>query len=410
MIAEKAVLGSIVKEPYLLQETDLQPIHLTGSQNKALLTAMRNLEREGKSVDMITLLSSGSPDSWGAAAYLQEVQAAANPKKFDEHVDLVMDHWREREKQNLLNMASHENWSIDKVKSELDRLIDDKTSDYQPINSLLGSVYEAPWIKVEKQSGVPSGIEQVDKLVGGWQKSDLIILAARPSMGKTDVMLSFAKHAGWHDFLPIVFSLEMAAERLRDRLLGSIGMYNRGKFKNLERFLTVEEKNRWTAVVGKADNTNLQIFDRAGQTLSEMRMKIRKAMSEFPGKRPVIFIDYLTLIKPADHMGGNMHLQVSATSKGLKEIAKEFECPVICLAQLSRQVEQRQDKRPMLSDLRESGSIEEDADVVLFLYRDSYYSKNDDDKVLEMIFAKHRNGATGTVMTYYDKTTGVMTG
>lgn len=406
MIAEKAILGSILKEPFLLKETDLQPDHLTNHQNKAILSAMRNLERENKSIDLISILSTGSPDSFGGAGNLQQIQAAANPEKFDDHVGIIMDLWREREKQNILHVAAQEDWDIDRITAELGKLTDDKTTDYQPIKELLTSVYEAPWEKQTQQAGSPSGLEPVDRLTGGWQDSDLIILAARPSMGKTDVMLTFAKHAGWHGRLPIVFSLEMPGFRLRDRLIASVGRYNRGKFKDLERFMTEDEKKRWTDTIGKVDITNIQIFDKPRQSLSEMRMKIRKAMNEFPGKKPIILVDYLTLIKPAEWMSGNMHLQVSEISKGLKGIAKEFECPVICLAQLSRGVEQRQDKRPMLSDLRESGSIEEDADVVLFLYRDSYYSKNDDDKTIELIFAKHRNGETGMVKAYYEKSTG----
>lgn len=223
---------------------------------------------------------------------------------------------------------------------------------------------------------------------------------------KTDVMLHFAKEAGWSDRLPIVFSLEMAAIRLRDRLLASIGSYDRGKFKNLEKHLTDPEKQRWHKTIARLDYTNIQIYDKPRQTLAEMRTKIRKSMHEFPDKKPIVFVDYLTLIKPAEHMNGNMHLQVGEISKGLKAIAKEFNCPVVCLAQLSRAVEQRNDKRPMLSDLRESGSIEEDADVVLFLYRDSYYTQDQADKELELIFAKHRNGETGVTKVSYEKTTG----
>lgn len=406
MIAENAVLGSIIKEPFLLKETDLKPEHLTNGINQNILTAMRNLERENKSIDLISILTTGSPDSFGGAGNLQQIQSAANPKKFDDHVAIIMDHWREREKKNILHVASHENWDIDKITGELGKLTDDKTTDYQPIKDLLTDVYEAPWQKQEQQSGSPSGLVPVDRMTGGWQDSDLIILAARPSMGKTDVMLNFAKHAGWNDRLPIVFSLEMPAFRLRDRLIASVGKYDRGKFKNLERFMTADEKERWTEVVKKVNFTNVQVFDKPRQTLSEMRMKVRKAMNDHPGKKPILFVDYLTLIKPAEHMGGNMHLQVSEISKGLKGIAKEFICPVVCLAQLSRAVEQRQDKRPMLSDLRESGSIEEDADVVLFLYRDSYYTQNHDDTSIELIFAKHRNGETGMVKAYYEKSTG----
>lgn len=406
MIAENAILGSILKEPFLIKEIDISPEQLTNETNKNILTAMRKLDSEEKSIDLVNLLTLGDPNSLGGAGHLQQLEAVANPEKIDEYVETVQDAWREREKKNILNIAGQENWSIDQINGELSKLVNNKASDHHQIKDLLAEVYEVPWIKQEKSIGATSGLEPLDRITGGWQDGDLIILAARPSMGKTDVMLKFAKEAGFSNRLPIVFSLEMPAERLRDRLIASIGRYDRGKFKNLERFLNKEEKSRWAETIGRVDLTNIQIFDKPRQTISEMRMKIRKSMSEHPDRKPIILVDYLTLIKPSDWMGGNMHLQVSEISKSLKGIAKEFECPVICLAQLSRAVEQRNDKRPMLSDLRESGSIEEDADVVLFLYRDSYYSQDDEDDSLELIFAKHRNGETGLIKTYYHKPTG----
>ena len=137
-------------------------------------------------------------------------------------------------------------------------------------------------------------------------------------------------------------------------------------------------------------------------------MKARKVFAEHPDRKPIIFVDYLTLIRSTTK-GDNMHQKIGEISKGLKSMAKEFNCPVVVLAQLSRSVEQRQDKRPLLSDLRESGSIEEDADVVTFLYRDAYYSKDETDRTMEIIVAKNRNGGTGTVYANYNKFTGAIT-
>jgi replicative DNA helicase len=137
-------------------------------------------------------------------------------------------------------------------------------------------------------------------------------------------------------------------------------------------------------------------------------MKVRKLKNLHPGKDLIVFIDYLTLIKPTDNFRGNAHLQTGEITKSLKAMAKEFECPVVALAQLSRGVEKREDKRPMMSDLRESGSIEEDADVIMFLYRDAYYTKNLEDKKLELIIAKQRNGSTGTIEATYHNSTGII--
>jgi replicative DNA helicase len=159
-------------------------------------------------------------------------------------------------------------------------------------------------------------------------------------------------------------------------------------------------------VIGKLSDTHMQIFDGAGQTMAEMRAKTRKLMSQFPYKKPVLFIDYLTLIQSGQPYGGNSHLQVSEISKSLKTMAKDFDCPVICLAQLNRSVESRADKRPMMSDIRESGSVEQDADVILFLYREAYYNKETDNHSLEIIVSKNRNGPVGSIPVNYNVNTG----
>ncbi|MFS0878301.1 DnaB helicase C-terminal domain-containing protein [Solibacillus isronensis] len=304
-------------------------------------------------------------------------------------------------------MARHENWELNKITTALNDLMTNKVNDRNNIKDLIVKVAEAPWQQQDKPKGVATGLNSLQAATaGGWKNGELVILAARPSMGKTDVMLHLAKHAGWNDCIPIVFSLEMSAESLLDRLIASVGPYNRSKMSDPYNNLTPEQKNTWMNTLGGVSETKLEIFDKSGQTVPEMRMKIRQIKNENPGKQIIVFIDYLTLIKPVDDHKGNMHLATSDISKGLKAIAKEFECPVISLAQLSRRVEQRPDKRPMLSDLRESGSIEEDADLVVFLYRDAYYTKDDTNKTLELIIAKNRNGAVGTVETEYNKFTG----
>lgn len=407
MIAEKAVLGSILKEPYLIKETNLQPEHLTSAINQRILKRMRDLESEGKPIDFISVLTRGNADEVGGGNELVEMQRIADIEKFEGHVDLVMDAWREREKQNILHIAK--DWEINKITKELDNLTSDKTTDHTQLKDLLTEVYELPWTKQEKQTGIPTGIRPVDIITGGWQNTDLIIVAARPSMGKTDLMLKFAKEAGFNGYLPIVFSLEMPAYKLNHRLMASTAMVDRGKFKDLHRFMTEAEKQRWQPAANKLAAANIQIFDKAGQTVSEMRMKVRKVMNQFPGTKPIILADYLQLFRSSDFFNGNRNLQIADISKSLKEVAKEFNCPVICLSQLSREVEKRPDKRPMMSDLRDSGSIEQDADIILFPYRHGYYTKDDSDNEMELIFSKHRNGETGVVKAYYDKPTGDVT-
>jgi replicative DNA helicase len=198
----------------------------------------------------------------------------------------------------------------------------------------------------------------------------------------------------------------MPEKLITSRLIASTGGFNRGKMRDPKRMLNESQKNKWSDVIGDLAETHIQIFDGSGQSIAEMRAKTRKMMNQFPHKKPILFIDYLTLIHSGQLYGGNAHLQVTEISKSLKALAKDFNCPVICLAQLNRSVESRVDKRPMMSDIRESGSVEQDADVILFLYRESYYEKETQNYSLEIIVSKNRNGPVATIRVDYNAHTG----
>ncbi|MEJ9210097.1 replicative DNA helicase [Bacillus smithii] len=406
MNAEKALLGSFLKANYLLKDTVIKPEQLADTRHLELFKTMQQLVRKGKNVDVITLSTLSDLDSYGGISYINELASLADPEKFEEYEDLVLEDWKNREKRNILTRAVEEDWEIGKVVSRLDDINEAKMDDHTSIQDALAAIYEAPWQKEQDKKGVLTGFKQMDLMTNGFQDGELTIVAARPSMGKTDVMLHFAKHAGWTGHLPLLFSLEMPERSITNRLIASTGGINRMKMRSLYKGLSDEQKRAWSSVIGKVGKTNIQIFDGAGQSVAEMRAKTRKMLHQFPDKKPVIFIDYLTLIRPERYHNGNAHLQVTEISKNLKGMAKEFNCPVICLAQLSRAVEQRQDKRPMMSDIRESGSIEQDADVIVFLYREKYYKKDVDDDTLELIISKNRNGPVGIVKVKYNEFTG----
>ncbi|MEK9198819.1 replicative DNA helicase [Ureibacillus sp. FSL E2-3493] len=408
MLNEEVILGTILKAPHLLMDTDLKTDYFQQTEHKNLLNAMKKLSREGQAIDLVALITKFPPERFGGVGKLNQMLNMANETKFDDYVNLLIDQWREREKLNILEIAKIDNWNLERITNELNSLVSNNTNDHSTIKELVTAVAEDPWTPKEKETGINTGLGTLQTVTNGWQNGDLIIAAGRPSMGKTDAMLHFAKMAGWNGAIPVIFSLEMKDEKLRDRLIASTGNYNRNKMKNLYERLTDKQKETWMTTLGKVSETNIEIFDKSGQTLSEIRMKVRKVKNQNPGKQLIVLIDYLTLIKPTDDHRGNMHLAVSDISKGLKAIAKDFDCPVICLAQLSRSVEQRKDKRPMLSDLRESGSIEEDADVVVFFYRDAYYTKKTDDDSMEMIIAKNREGEVGTIYAKYNKYTGAI--
>jgi replicative DNA helicase len=349
-------------------------------------------------------------DTFGGMSYFSELLSYADVEKFDATEKLILDLWKEREKRSILRLATLSDWEIAKVITELDKINQLKMEDHTSLQQALSNIYEAPWEDQLASKSVTTGIGELDEMIGGFQGGEVTILAARPSMGKTDVMLHFAKTAGWAGYLPLVFSLEMPEKLITSRLMASTGGFNRAKMRDPKRMLNQSQKDKWSDVIGNLGQTNMQIFDGAGQTIAEMRAKTRKLMHQFPYNKPILFIDYLTLITSSQAYGGNSHQQVTEISKSLKTMAKDFDCPVICLAQLNRSVESRADKRPMMSDIRESGSVEQDADVILFLYRDRYYNKESQNNSLEVIVSKNRNGQVGTVEVNYSEKTGAILG
>ena len=408
MIAEKALLGTILKGNHLLDDTMIKPEHFEEGRHRLLMHLMKKIRSHGRTVDAITLALEGDPERFGGVSYVHELCSYANPVQFEEYEQIVIEHWKEREKRNLLTLALKEDWEMERVCTSLSDLNEAKVDDHKSISEEIAAVFESPWCQEEKRRGVLTGIKQLDAYTDGFQDGEVTIIAARPSMGKTDMMLHLAKQAGWQQYLPIIFSLEMPAKSITQRLIASTGRYNRGKMRDPYQLLSESQKNHWSTVLGELNKTTIQIFDTALQTIPVMRAKLRKMIHDYPGKKPIVFIDYLGLIKPNEHYGGNMNLQITEISKNLKAMAKDFHCPIVCLSQLNRSVEQRQNKRPMMSDIRDSGSVEQDADVIIFLYREKYYDRALQDPTLELIITKNRNGAIGTAHTIYNESTGVI--
>lgn len=405
-IPEKAYLGTVLKENYLINETVITKEHLEDSRHKELFSIIKELVNQGKPADRVTLAMHPKIHAIGGLTYVNELLSYADPSRFEEYEELVFEAWREKEKNRILTQAKMENWDIERLTGELEKINFRKVDDYSSIRDLLVELHDAPWNEEYVQQGATTGIKKLNDAINGFQPSEFTIIAARPSMGKTDVMLHFAKQVGWQGYIPVIFSLEMPARKLAERLIASVGHYNRMKLRNPKKYLTDEQKKTWHETIGIVDKTNIQIFDQSGQTLPEMRAKLRQVMNKYPDKKPVVFIDYLTLIRPQNHYNGNAHQQVTEISQGLKNMAKDFDIPVVCLAQLNREVEKRADKRPMMSDIRESGSVEQDADNIIFLYREKYYNKESDSDKMELIVAKARNGATLTIEVRYNEATG----
>jgi replicative DNA helicase len=246
-------------------------------------------------------------------------------------------------------------------------------------------------------TGVPTGFYDLDRMTAGLQAGDLVVLAARPSMGKTAFAINIAEHVALNEGLPVaVFSMEMGAAQLAVRIVGSIGRIDQSHLRTGK--LSDEEWPRLTEAIEKLRTISLHIDETAGLKTSELRANARRLARQC-GQLGLIVVDYLQLMSGSSGSDENRATELGEISRGLKMLAKELKCPVIALSQLNRSVEQRPDKRPMMSDLRESGAIEQDADIIMFIYRDEYYTKDacKEPGVAEIIIGKQRNGPTGVI-------------
>ncbi|WP_038243536.1 replicative DNA helicase [Virgibacillus salexigens] len=409
---EKEILGCFLKDNTLLQETNLSINHFEESHHKKLFKTMAKLSEQNKAIDHVSLMTE-QPEliaDLGGPEYILDIETKGNPEHYDTYErDLITVYKQNTTDQIVKDWLSKEERGSRELLDEVEKINDEGETKEVDINGLLADMIdEVNKPKSSLITGVPSGLEKLDMLTSGWQSQTSTIMGARPSMGKTALMLKFMLSAAKNGDVPVVFSLEMSAKSLLRRLTTAIGQINGFEARNPQNMQESKQK-RWMDAVGEISNLDFEIYDNSFQTIQYIRSKVRKAQKKYKGKRILVLIDYLTLIENTGKFTSD-HAKVTDTSKKLKAIAKDYDVPVITLAQLSRQVEQRQDKRPMKSDLRESGSIEQDADLILLLYRDSYYnaeSENPND--LEIDLSKQREGATGQITVNYNRSTGVIT-
>ncbi|MDB5957352.1 replicative DNA helicase [Ramlibacter sp.] len=386
-------------------------------EHKLIYGAIGTLINGSKPADVITvfevLQSQGKAAEMGGLPYLnslaQYVPSAANIRRYAEIV-------RERAILRKLISASDEiatqafntqGKAVEKILDEAEQKIFNigeegsrNKQGFQDMKSLVVQLMDRVQEMADNPNditGVPTGFYDFDRMTSGMQAGDLIILAARPSMGKTSLAINIAEHVALNEGLPVaVFSMEMGASQLAVRIVGSIGRIDQGHLRTGK--LTDDEWPRLTEAIEKLRNIQLHIDETPGLTVSELRANARRLARQCGGKLGLIVVDYLQLMSTSTSMSDeNRATAVGEISRGLKMLAKELGCPLIALSQLSRGVEQRTDKRPMMSDLRESGAIEQDADVIMFIYRDDYYNKDSKEPgVSEIIISKQRNGPTGT--------------
>ncbi|MGE8204796.1 replicative DNA helicase [Heyndrickxia sp. NPDC080065] len=418
--AEQAVIGAIFLEPasLILASEALIPEDFYRSAHQKIFNVFLKLNDEGKAVDLVTvaeeLAASKQLEDVGGVSYLSEVAGsvptAANIEYYARIVEeksllrrlirtattIAQDGYaREDEVDALLNEAEKGILEVAQRKN---------AGAFHNIKDVLVRTYDNIELlhnRVGDITGIPTGFTELDRMTAGFQRNDLIIVAARPSVGKTAFALNIAQNVGTKAGENVaIFSLEMGAEQLVMRMLCAEGNINAQNLRTGS--LTDEDWRKLTMAMGSLSNSGIYIDDTPGVRISDIRSKCRRLKQEHG--LGMILIDYLQLIQGNGRSGENRQQEVSEISRSLKALARELEVPVIALSQLSRGVEQRQDKRPMMSDIRESGSIEQDADIVAFLYRDDYYDKESENKnIIEIIIAKQRNGPVGTVSLAFVK-------
>ena len=406
---EASVLGTIISNNHLLEDTTLKTDYFVIESHKQLFEAFKWLKANNKPIDISTLLMNKSNIAMNANE-LMFLANSGNERKFENYVQILFENYQERQKIQILREALEENYSVEQVMKSLQSIESDQVDDYCNIKDLLLEVVEEPFQKPEKKSSYKTGLKMLDSVTGGLKDSELTFIAARPSMGKTALALNMMARLTEvnENVVPVFFTIEMGRKLIRNRLIAFFGNYNSRKLDNPYEKFTEEEKNKWIDVLDVTKRTNVELFDSGFQKVSDIRRKTRRMVRKHKGKKVVIFVDYLQLISP-ENSKMSEYERINDVSSGLKQLAKEFDIPVVCLSQLSRSNEKRtgDEKRPLMSDLRGSGSIEQDADVIMLLHRNDYYEQvaANHDNILEINVAKNRNGKTGCVETYFDRST-----
>jgi replicative DNA helicase len=403
--AEQYLIGCLLYEGDLVKEVSLQPEHFHIPKHKDIYQAIKHVEAKDEKVDMLTVLTAlGEKTSQiGGIDYLMELQTSIpTVENFQTYEKYVLDAWKLRQSEQLANKlklevaASSETKIITETIQNLSRIEETGFNDDFDLKEVMMQTYEEFETEQEGLSGIDTGFTDLNHMTNGWQDEELIIIGARPSMGKTAFALNTAIRAVMRDTVTVIFSLEMSDKSLLKRIYGAMGNINAIKFRNPRKLFAQDDWQKLTETMGQLSGKPLYIYDKPAVTVQEIRSKLRKLKRKHPNNKFLCVIDYLTLIQGSGKE--NRTLEVGEISRNLKIMSRDFKMPIIALSQLSRGVEQRQDKRPMMSDLRDSGSVEQDADVIAFLYRDDYYdAESEKPNVTEIILAKQRNGPIGTV-------------
>ena len=419
--AEQSVIGAMIIDKsaiaQVLEKLNEDDFYRDG--HKTIYKAVKEMYAKDMAVDLVTILeylkTTDMLDKAGGVTYISELSASVpTTANLSSYIKIVEEKSTLRKLIKASTAIIEESYNnggdvekvIDLAQKKVFDIAEKKDSkEYEP----LANVLERGFLEIERLfnnrgaiTGVGSGIKDLDAKTSGFQKGDMVLIAARPSMGKTTFSLNIAENAALKEGKSVViFSLEMSKEQLAYKLLCSQANVDMLKLRtgNLED----DDWERIARATGPLAKAKIYIDDTAGITVMDMRSRARRLKAEHG--LDLIVVDYLQLMQGSGkrNTSGDRQQEVSEISRSLKALARELDVPVLALSQLSRGVEARQVKRPMLSDLRESGSLEQDADIVAFLYREDYYNPETENKHTELIIAKHRNGPVDTVNLFFHK-------
>lgn len=412
--AEAGIISAMFKDREVIQDVVqlVRDSDFYKPENAILFRAILEIDESGQLVDLVTMTNKLRKDNLlekaGGVFYLGQIAAApSSVYNVQQYAKIVQEKSTMRQlikiSDRIRNRCFEDAEPVESILDDAERLVldiskqrqrNDVTRVDEIVSTNLEQIEEASK-QVDEITGIPSGFIDLDHMTNGWQRSDLIILAARPAMGKTALCLNMAANTAVDYHYPVaVFSLEMSKEQLVMRMLAAAARIDQKRLRTGQ--LNADEWGAFLQKIGPLSSAPIYIDDTPAITIRELRAKARRLQSR-EGDLGLILVDYLQLMGGSGH-SENRQQEVSEISRSLKALARELNVPIIALSQLSRTVEQTKDKRPQLSHLRESGSLEQDADIVLFIHREEYYNEDTDRRgIADLIIAKHRNGPTGTV-------------
>jgi replicative DNA helicase len=416
--AEEAVLGALLIDPEAIYRVlpFLKADDFYLQKHRWIYESVRRIHERRDPIDFITLTSDLDQqehlEAVGGSAYISQLISAVPSAISVESYGRLVEEAAVRRRlldaaSDIARFAYDERLPVAQVVDHSEKALfgvsqKRSTRDLQPIQEIVPRYYdhiENLYAHRGELMGVPSGFRDLDKIMGGFQRSDLLILAARPGVGKTSLMLTFALHAAEKRKTVAIFNLEMSAEQLVQRMVSQVSGIDAQRLRLGQ--LRDDEWPAFSEAIGHLSELPIYIDDTPSITVLQLRTKCRRLASEHG--LDMIFLDYLQLMD-SDVRSDNRVQEVSYISRSLKGLAREVDVPLMTASQLSRAVEQRQDKHPVLSDLRESGSIEQDADIVMFIYRDELYNENTENpNIADVMISKHRSGPTGSVQLFFNK-------